>query len=469
MKEMIIQAVDIGTTKIAAIVARKTPNNKLEILGIGTAPSLGVKRANVSNIMRASLAVKKAVEEAEKQSGIKFTEVYVGVAGSHIKSMQHRAVLVRDSYEEMISEKDLKKLHDDMFKLALPPGDSIVEVLAQEYKVDKESGIVDPIGMPGSSVEGIFHVITGSSSAINNIRRCIEDAGLKVKDVIMQPLASAAAVLSEEEKNAGVALVDIGGGTTDIAIFVDGAIAHTAVIPLGGEIITEDIKTVCRVLREHAEKLKVLHGSAYPDSKDNEKIISIPGVGGRSPREISAVNLTGIIQARMEDILEYVLQELELSGMLDKLMGGIVLTGGGSKLNHIIQLTEYFTLLETRLGLPNAYLAPTKVKDVDNPSYATGIGLIINALNRYSSEQSEEISDDKSVEKPTIVEKDEVPVSKNPVDLKVEETSPETKQDVEPEQPVKKPKGVSLIGRMLTRFNDWVEEDLEDFKESSKK
>jgi cell division protein FtsA len=465
MKERIIQAVDIGTTKVAAIVARLTENDKLEILGIGTAPSYGVKRANVSNILRASLAVKEAVEQAEKQSGIKFTEVYVGVAGSHVKSLQHRAMLIRDAYEVLISEKDIRKLHDDMFKLALPPGETIIDVLAQEYIVDKEGGIQDPIGMTGSRIEGNFHVITGSTAAISNIKRCIEDTGLIVKDVIMQPLASAAAVLTEQEKRSGVALVDIGGGTTDVAVFVDGVIAHTSVIPLGGEIITEDIKTVCRVLKEHAEKLKVLHGSAYPDADDNDKIISIPGVMGRAAREISAVNLTGIIRARMEDILDFVMQDLELSGMLDSL-SGIVLTGGGAKLKHIVQLTEYQTLLETRVGYPNAHLAGNRVKDVDNPSYATGIGLIISSLNRYSSEQTIGVSDDKHVEKPTIVENPSPAEPKKPVDL-VDESKP-SGQEGKTTVPTGKPKSGKggLIGKLITRFNEWVEEDLEDFKEN---
>lgn len=462
MKEVIIQAVDIGTTKVAAIVARMTLNNKLEILGIGTAPSYGVKRADVANIKNAANAVRTAVREAEKQSGIPFREVVVGVAGSHIKSSQHRAKLIRDRYDDLISEADLNKLKEDMHKLALPPGDSVIDIIPQDFTVDHEHHVKDPIGMPGSMIEGNYHVITGSTLHINNLKRCVEEAGLKVKDIILQPLASSAAVLSDEEKRAGIALIDIGGGTTDVAIFHDGVIVHTAVIPLGGEIITEDIKTICKILVEHAEKLKVLHGAAYPDANDRDKIIAIPGIYGRAHREISAENLTGIIQARMEDIIDYVIQEIDLSGMSDRLMG-IVLTGGGSKLKHIVQLTEYLTGLEVRLGKPNEHLTASKVKDVDNPSYATGIGLIINDIGNARRSAAEVDTVVADVEKPTSVDNNGQTQPDNLVALE-DKSAPDVKQPKTPEKPEEKPKSKGLFKAISDRFVEWMGDDFSDFK-----
>lgn len=358
----------------------------------------------------------------------------------------------------------MKKLKDDLHRLALPPGDTIVEILAQEYIVDNEHGITDPIGMPGSRIEGNYHVITGSTTAIENIKRCIKDAGLNVKDVVMQPLASAAAVLSDEEKQAGVALVDIGGGTTDLAVFIDGVIAHTAVIPFGGESITDDIHKGCSILRHQAEKLKVNHGSAYSEATKGYQVISVPGLQGRAPREVSSQTLSGIIQARMEEILSFVFQELEISGMTDKLLAGIVLTGGGSKLKHIKQLTEYQTGFETRLGLPNEHLAKTKVQDVDNPSYATGIGLIINALNKDSFEQAVPIVEQKSVEKPTIVEKEQASKIEQSVALESE-----VKKSPEPViPPVEKTgKGSTFLKTIMTRVGSWMGEDLTDFQDTN--
>jgi cell division protein FtsA len=364
-----------------------------------------------------------------------------------------------------------------MYKLALPPGDTIIEVLAQEYIVDGEPGVIDPIGMPGSRIEGIFHVITGSSIAISNIKRCIEEAGLKVKDVIMQPLASAAAVLTEEEKQAGVALVDIGGGTTDVAIFIEGVIGHTAVIPFGGEIVTEDIKKGCNIMKSTAERLKTLHGSAIAEKSSMNEVIAISGIESRQPKEISMMNLAHIIQARMEDILGFVSNEISVSGLQNRLLGGLVLTGGGSKLKHIRQLTEYMTGLETRIGHPDQNLAPTEVKDVNNQIYATGIGLIIKGMERMKYEQQIAEKVDNIVEKPTNVENklpqqepNGVALDVKPIenDAKVKEASENEVDNPEMRQKQNKNSIIIRLSRIRDKIIDFMGEDLADFSDTKK-
>lgn len=266
-KSEIIVGLDIGTTKIVAIVGRKNEHGKIEILGMGKSESIGVSRGMVSNIDKTVESIKKAVEQAELKSGVDIKVVNVGIAGQHIKSLQHRGIRVRHSAEDEISQLDVDALKEDMHKLVMLPGEEIIHVLPQEYIVDNEQGIKDPIGMAGVRLEANFHIITGLVGAIKNIYKCVHKAGLNVNDLILEPLASSEAVLSSEEKEAGVALVDIGGGTTDIAIFQDGIIRHTAVIPFGGNIITEDIKQGLSIIKDHAEKLKVKFGSALADRK----------------------------------------------------------------------------------------------------------------------------------------------------------------------------------------------------------
>ncbi len=472
MEGKIIQAVDIGTTKVAAIIARETPSGKLEILGIGVSPSFGVIRADVTNISRTVDAIQKAVKIAEKQSGIPFTEAYVGIAGSHINSLQHRAILMRPNYDDVISQKDIDKLKEDTLRLPLPPGDMIIEILPQDYKVDHNQNIQEPIGMPGNKIEANIHVITGSKIAVNNIRRCIIEAGLKVKEVIMQPIASAAAVLCEEEMQSGVALVDIGGGTTDIAIFVDGVIGHTAVIPFGGEIITEDIKTGCRILKQTAESIKVQHGCTFSSESHDNVVITIPGLKDRPAKEISMKMLVGIIQARMEEILESVIHEINISGLSNKLTCGIVLTGGGSQLKHLRQLTEYLSGYDIKIGLPNEHLSKTKITDVDNPIYSTAIGLIIKGLERERSQQIE-IQDVKNiVENPKNVEKTEPAAIENPVFLENDSMVASTDKDTEvrhQENP-KSDKIADIFRRAGKKFTKWIGDDeLSDFYDTNNK
>ncbi len=387
----IIVGLDIGTTKIACVVGQKNEYDKIEILGYGKAPSIGVSRGVVSNIEKTVQSIRRAVDEAELKSGINIDHVYVGIAGQHIKSHQHRGSLVRNSLDDEVSQKDIDTLIEDMHKLVMQPGEEIIHVIPQEYIVDKEQGIKDPIGMSGISLEANFHIITGQITAAKNINKCVVKSNMVVEDLILEPLASAEAVLSEEEKEAGIALVDIGGGTTDIAIFQEGIIRHTAVIPLGGNIITEDVKEGCSIIKNQAEALKVKFGSALAAENRDEEIVSIPGLRGRAPKEITLKNLANIIQARVEEIIEHVYFEIKNSGYEKKLIGGIVLTGGGAQLKHIAQLFEFITGMDTRIGYPNEHLAGNVPEELNSPMYSTSIGLVIKGLQSIENMPAPEV------------------------------------------------------------------------------
>ncbi|HPG33593.1 MAG TPA: cell division protein FtsA [Lentimicrobium sp.] len=379
----IIVGLDIGTTKIAAIVGQRNENGKIEILGFGRTESIGVKRGVVANIEDTVQSIIVAVKEAEARSDSDIATVNVGIAGQHIKSIQYRGSVIRTNSDNEISQADIDGLTENMYKLAMNPGEEIIDVIAQEYTIDGESGIKQPKGMLGHTLEANFHIISGQTMAAKNIYKCIKKANLQVDSLLLEPLASAEAVLSEEEKEAGVVLVDIGGGTTDIAIFQDGIVRHTAVIPFGGDIITEDIKEGCTIIKKHAEDLKVKFGSALASENRDEEIVAIPGLRGRPPKEITLKNLASIIQARMEEIIEHVYFEIKNSGFEKKLIAGIVLTGGGAQLKHITQLTEFITDMDTRIGYPNEHLAPGVPEEMASPMYATGIGLVIIGLQRF--------------------------------------------------------------------------------------
>ena len=389
----VIVGLDIGTTKIACFVGTKNEHGKIEILSMGKSESLGVTRGMVSNINNTVESIKNAVEEAKSRlSGeLIIRNVIVGIAGQHIKSLQHRGIYTRYQTENEISQKDIDALIEDMYRLVMQPGEAIIHVLPQEYIVDNEQGIKDPIGMSGVRLEANFHIITGQVTAAMNINKCVQRAGLEVKQTILEPLASAEAVLSEEEKDAGVVLVDIGGGTTDVAIFHEGIIRHTAVIPFGGNVITEDIKEGCAIMRKQAEKLKMKFGSALASESQENEVVCIPGLRGKEPKEISVRNLASIIQARMEEIIEHVYYEIRNSGYEKKLIGGIVVTGGGSQLKHITQLFEFITGMDTRIGYPTEHLGSSNnFENLTSPMYATGIGLVIKGF-----ENAEKTSSDK--------------------------------------------------------------------------
>jgi cell division protein FtsA len=381
----IIVGLDIGTSKIAAIVGRWNQYNKLEILGYGKSESSGVKRGVVINIDKTVASIQEAVKEAGAKAKVDIRAVYVGIAGQHIKSMQHRGNRIRQSSDTEITQEELDQLTADMYKLAMNPGDEIVSVTPQEYTIDGEPGVTQPKGMMGSKIEANFHIITAQTTAAKNILKCVTKAGLNVSGLILEPHASSRAVLSEDEKEVGVALVDIGGGTSDIAIFYNGIIRHTAVVPFGGEIITEDVKEGCTILKKQAEDLKIKFGSALAKENRADELVSIPGLKGRAAKEISLHNLANIIQARMEEIIEQVYFEIKNSGFEKKLGAGIVLTGGGSQLRHLPQLTEYTTGLDTRVGFPSEHLAQETAPELSGPAFATGIGLVLMGLESTNS------------------------------------------------------------------------------------
>lgn len=381
----IVVGLDIGTTKIACFVGRRNEHGKIEILSMGKSESLGVMRGMVSNIEKTVQSIKAAVEEAQLrvEGELNIRVVNVGIAGQHIKSLQHRGIHTRTSFEDEVSQKDIDALIEDMYKLVMQPGEEIITVLPQEYIVDNEQGIKDPIGMAGRRLEANFHIITGHVGAVLNIHKCVKKAGLEVKDIILEPIASAEAVLSDEEKEAGVVLVDIGGGTTDVAIFHEGIIRHTAVIPFGGNVITEDIKEGCTIMKRHAEQLKTKFGSALASESHANEVVCIPTLNGRDPKEITLQNLASIIQARMEEIIDLVHYEIMNSGYSKKLIGGIVVTGGGAQLKHITQLFEYITGMDTRIGYPNEHLANNNhIENLTSPMYATGIGLVLKGFEK---------------------------------------------------------------------------------------
>ncbi len=383
---------DIGTTKIVAIIGKENEYGKIEILGIGKSKSLGVHRGVVNNITQTIKSIQQAVEEAESTSGLKIGNVVVGIAGQHIRSLQHSDYITRADSEEVIGDIDLDKLVNQVHKLIMLPGEEIIHVLPQEYKVDGQAEIKQPIGMYGGRLEANFHVVVGQVTSIKNVGRCIKSAGLGLGNITLEPLASSDAVLSQEEKEAGVALIDIGGGTTDLAIFKDGIIRHTAVIPFGGGIITEDIKEGCSIIEKQAELLKMKFGSAWPGENKENEIVSIQGLRGREPKEISLKNLSKIIHARVVEIIEQVYVEIKNYGhdeQKKKLIAGIVLTGGGSQLKHLKQLVEYITGMDTRIGYPNEHLAGDSDAEIASPLYATAVGLLMNAVKNQSKMQAE--------------------------------------------------------------------------------
>jgi cell division protein FtsA len=382
-KENIAVGLDIGTTKIVAMIGKKNEYGKLEVLGVGKSKSLGVSRGVVNNITQTINSIQQAIHEAENNSGYKIKDVVVGIAGQHIRSIQYNDYISRDNPDEVISDKDIDLLINQVYKLSMLPGEEIIHVLPQEYKIDGQSDIKEPVGMYGGRLESSFHIVVGQASSIRNVARCIKSSDIELSGLTLEPLASANAVLSQEEKEAGVALIDIGGGTTDLAIFKDGIIRHTAVIPFGGNVITDDIKEGCSIMEKQAELLKIKFGSAWPgENKDNE-LVSIPGVRGRDPKEISLKNLSKIIHARVVEIVEQVFAEIKAYGHENanrKLIAGIVLTGGGAQLLHIKQLVEYITGMDTRIGYPNEHLAGNSDVEISSPLYATAVGLMMNSI-----------------------------------------------------------------------------------------
>lgn len=409
MEKNISVGLDIGTTKIVAMVGSRNEFKKLEILGIGKSQSLGVHRGVVNNITQTIESIKYAIEEARVESGKQhIKEVVVGIAGQHIRSLQHSDYITRENPDQVIGNNDIDELINQVYKLVMLPGEEIIHVLPQDFKVDGQSEIKEPIGMYGSRLEANFHIVVGQVSSIRNIGRCIKSAGLEMGDITLEPLASADAVLSDEEKEAGIALIDIGGGTTDVAIFKDSIIRHTAVIPFGGNVITEDIKEGCSIIGNQAEQLKVKFGSAWPGENKETEIVAIPGLLGRDPKEISLKTLSKIINARVVEIIEQVYLEIKNYGHDEakkKLIGGIVLTGGGSQLKHLKQLVEYVTGMDTRVGFPGEHLAGDT--NNSNPIFSTAVGLVMKAIenNNDKNELKSSIGNEISEQRKTVLSK----------------------------------------------------------------
>ncbi|HLP73391.1 MAG TPA: cell division protein FtsA [Bacteroidales bacterium] len=411
-KEHYVAAIDIGTTKIVAIVGKKNENGKIEILGLSKAVSTGVRRGIVLNIEETVNAIQTTVNDVQQRSGILFSEVFVGIAGQHIKSMKNRGYILRESWEDEIRKDEVFRLIEDMHKIHIDIGEEIIHVIPQNFIVDNETGVKSPIGMCGRRLEANFHIVIGQVAAAKNIEKCIRKAGLSVKDMILEPLASADAVLTEDEREAGVVLVDIGGGTTDVAIYYDNVIRHTAVIPFGGNVITKDIKEGCQILQRHAEQLKIQYGSALGDIAPDDKVVSIPGIAGREPKEISFKSLAFIIQSRMEEIIDAVNFEIQNSGYADKLAAGVVITGGGAMLKHLPQLMKFKTAMDVRIGYPNEHLTGNAKNEVNQPMFATAVGLIMKGFEFLETYKKEfNAGNEKEFVKPRVAPQPEEEVS----------------------------------------------------------
>ena len=430
-----VVSLDIGTTKIAAIVGRRNEYGKIDILGYGKAESIGVIRGTVCNIENTIKSIKEAVQQASETSEVEIKYVYIGIAGQHICSKQQPGHLIRTDNSSVITEQELQEMCDNIYNIGIRPGEEIIDIIPQEYTIDGESGITRPVGMIGSSIQASYHVIIGQTAAARNIYTCATQAGLETLDLILEPMASASAVLNEDEKEMGVALVDIGGGTTDLAIFYDGIIRHTKVIPLGGDIVTNDIKEGCNIIKRQAEELKVKFGSALAEENKSNEYISIPGLVGRPAKEISVRNLAHIIQARMEEIIEHVYTEIRLSGYAHKLGGGIVLTGGGSLLKHVAQLTQFKTGMDVRIGYPNEHLSNNhNIQAMSSPIFSTGVGLIIEGFEKLDKEMKKNGSNVHVVDNQNNVQGSEI----------------ENEQEPAP----KKPKRPSFLERIVKGFFD---------------
>ncbi len=379
MNERIVVGVDIGTTKVCAVVAAVDDLNRINILGVGVAESDGLNRGVVVNIDKTVAAVQRAVNDAEHAAGVTVRSVVVGIAGDHVQSFQSRGVITISNRDGEISSRDVQRLLEDTTHVAMPADREILHVIPQEFIVDGQDGVADPVGMSGVRLEANVHIITGLVSAAKNIYRCIEKAGYHVADIVLEPLASSFSVLHQDEREVGVALIDIGGGTTDIAVFEDNTIRHTAVIGIAGSKVTDDIRRGLGVMRDQAEQLKCQFGTALVDIVDEDEEITIPGLGGRPEKSIGRSTLGQIIQPRMEEVLEIAAIEIKRSGYARHLAAGVVLTGGGSLITGTAELASDVLGLETRVGMPMG-LAGGMVQEVSDPKFSTAVGLVLYGL-----------------------------------------------------------------------------------------
>lgn len=371
----IVVGLDIGTTKVCAIVAGTDEHGRMNILGVGRAPSDGITRGVVTHIDRTMNSIMAAITEAESSSGVKVRSVIVGIAGDHIQSFQSRGVIGISGPDHEVTQADIDRLIEDTKRVALPSDRKIIHVIPQEFIIDGQDGIYDPVGMSGVRMEANVHIITGLVSAAQNIYKCVQRAGLEVNDMVLEPLASSYAVLDEEEKEVGIALIDVGGGTTDLAVFEERTIRHTAVIGIAGKKVTDDIRKGLGVLNDQAERLKREHGTAFVSSVINNEPIVLPGVGGRAPLEIDSRLLAQIIQPRMEEIFEIAALEIKRSGYARHLSGGVVLTGGGALVKGAAELAREVLDMPVKIGIPTGFSGGL-VREISNPAYATAVGLV---------------------------------------------------------------------------------------------
>jgi cell division protein FtsA len=369
----LIVGLDIGTSKVVAIVGEITDENEIEIIGIGSHPSRGLKKGVVVNIESTVQSIQRAVEEAELMAGCQINSVYAGIAGSHIRSLNsHGIVAIRD---KEVSTSDVDRVIDAARAVAIPADQKILHVLPQEFIIDNQEGIKEPVGMAGVRLEAKVHLISGAVSAAQNIIKCVRRCGLDVDDIILEQLASSHSVLSEDEMELGVCLVDIGGGTTDIAVFTDGAIRHTAVIPIAGDQVTNDIAVALRTPTQNAEEIKIKYACALTQLAGAEETIEVPSVGERPPRRLTRQTLAEVVEPRYEELIQLIQDELRRSGFEDLIAAGIVLTGGSSKMEGVVELAEEIFHMPVRLGIPQHVTGLTDV--IRNPIHATGVGLLL--------------------------------------------------------------------------------------------
>jgi len=368
-----IVALDIGTSKVVALIGEVNEHGRLEVIGIGQTASRGMKKGVVVNIESTIQAIQRAVEEAELMAGVQVRSVYVGIAGSHIQSLNsHGIVAIKD---KEVSDSDVDRVMDAAKAVAIPADQRILHVLPQEFVIDQQEGIREPVGMSGVRLEAKVHLVSGAESAVQNIIKCVERCGLEVEDVILEQVASSYAVLEEEEKELGVCMVDIGGGTSDISVFLNGAIRHTAVLPIAGDQVTNDIAIAVRTPTEEANRIKITYGYALRQLIENEEIIEVAGVGEREPRGLSTQTLASVIEPRYEELFSLVLAELRRSGFEERIGAGVVLTGGAAKVEGAVELAEEVFHMPVRVGMPRS-IGGLK-GEVQNPIHSTGVGLLL--------------------------------------------------------------------------------------------
>ena len=464
MENEIIVGLDIGTTKIACFVGMRVESGKVKILGFGKTDSKGVEHGVVKNISDTAESIRRAVKEAADQADVDIDEVWVGIAGQHIKSRPTQGSIMIPANHRLIEREDVEHLITDQYNTMLDPGEEIIHVFPQEYIVDREplSRDVSPVGVAGKNLMANFHMVTANVQNLQFIKYAVQDAGLHIKGVVLEPVASAKAVLDDADCDAGVAMVDIGGGTTDVAIFYDGIIRHTSSLPLAGNAITNDIREGCNILKRQAESLKVKFGSCLVQAVSENDVIAIPGIRSQAPREIYVKTLAGIINARTRMILEQVDYEVQVSKYKKNLIAGIALTGGGAQLKNIKELCELITATDTRIGIPNEHLDPTSIAydELAHPMYATGIGLVLYGIEKSEQENAgledddfvEEENDFKPAEETKPAKNDgHVDIFEGMDDFKPQSEEPETNTDTKKDDKKKK-SDKRVFNRRLNQF-----------------